>query len=114
MYTIANSQVSTNCKDYNSIIPKFLHGLPIFFIKHCYQHYTTAQSVYCKDDIAVLMNDEKCICIVKSEATPGKERYYVNFGIPNYTCSDFARFLFPCKQFCTHFVDTRLLIPIIS
>lgn len=102
-YRVCNSRLSENCRQYNEVIPKFLHNRPVYFIEHVHKRWATAQSVYCKNDITVLRNEEKSICLIKSEENP-KIQYFVDLSIPNCTCEDFYSYVFPCKHMLAIFI----------
>lgn len=68
-----------------------------FFIKHVYQRYTTASSVYSRDSITTLTNDEnKTMYLIRSETDVNK-KYCVDFS-PSCTCYDFLKYRFPRKH----------------
>ncbi|XP_065209956.1 uncharacterized protein LOC135838315 isoform X1 [Planococcus citri] len=97
-YVENNDCLDSKYKQYNTVIPEFLYDRPSFFIRHVYQRYVTARSVYSRHSILTLNNDVKTVFLVKSEAK--NVHYYVDFTKPKCTCDDFFRYRFPCKHLC--------------
>jgi len=101
-YQSSNSSLDSGYKNYNDAIPDFLYKRPISFIRHVYQRYATAQSVYSRNSITLVEDDSDatfCRYVIKSETNVG-ENHLIDPSIPFCSCDDFFKYRFPCKHIC--------------
>ena len=92
-YIIKTIKMNVAHKYYNNSIPKFLHGRPQKFVKHCLSRISNA------DDLEghVVPQDLKNM-IFKVKSSDGSHEYSVQIHKPYCGCPDWRRFRLPCKH----------------
>ena len=53
-YTIGNGKISSDFKQYDDTVPKYLHNQPQWFVKHCMQRLHAAEKVFGDENVQKL------------------------------------------------------------
>lgn len=104
-YRKRNAKLSSECREYNSEIPCYLHNRPHKFIRHVLTRLQAAQTDFRRESVYTLC-PERGVFQVYSQTSEGGQTYTVNFETPSCSCQDFDKWKYPCKHFAAVFLYT--------
>ncbi|XP_065894780.1 uncharacterized protein [Dysidea avara] len=91
-YVLQNLKGSPMYREYNDVVPNYLHGKPRSVVLHCLERKARSNRY---DDEDIVLSDEDGIFKIKKLDT---FKHTVNFLQPSCTCKDWIRWHLPCKH----------------